>query len=110
MTQSKGTFSMEEIIATFRPDLFAGKRVLVSGASSGIGLAMAQAFARLGAEAIATGTSETKLATAKADPANEGIRFAALDVRDRRAIDAFIADLPGLDVLINAAGIVKPED
>jgi NAD(P)-dependent dehydrogenase (short-subunit alcohol dehydrogenase family) len=101
---------MDEIIATFRPDLFAGKRVLVSGASSGIGLAMAQGFARLGAEVTATGTSAAKLAEAKADPANKGIRFAPLDVRDRKAIDAFIATFPSLDVLINAAGIVKPEE
>jgi NAD(P)-dependent dehydrogenase (short-subunit alcohol dehydrogenase family) len=100
---------MDEIIATFRPDLFAGKRVLVSGASSGIGLAMAQGFARLGAEVVATGTSEKKLDAARADAANKGIRFAVLDVRDRKAIDAFVGALPGLDVLINAAGIVKPE-
>lgn len=101
---------MEEIIATFRQDLFAGKHVLVSGASSGIGLAMAQAFAHLGADVIATGTSATKFAKVKADPANKGIRFETLDVRDRKAIDAFIAKLPGLDVLVNAAGIVKPEE
>jgi NAD(P)-dependent dehydrogenase (short-subunit alcohol dehydrogenase family) len=101
---------MEEILATFRPDLFAGKRVLVSGASSGIGLAMAQAFARLGAEVTATGTSAAKLAQVKADPGNQGIHFATLDVRDRKAIDAFITTLPRLDVLINAAGIVKPEE
>jgi hypothetical protein len=100
---------MEEVLATFRPHLFAGKCVLVSGASSGIGLAIAQAFDRLGAEVIATGTSAAKLAEAKADPNNRGIRFEALDVRDRKAIDAFMARLPSLDVLINTAGVAKPE-
>ena len=100
---------MDEIIATFRPDLFAGKHVLVSGASSGIGLAMAQGFARLGAEVIATGSSAAKLEAEKAVPANKGIRFALLDVKDRKAIDAFIGELPGLDVLVNAAGIARPE-
>jgi NAD(P)-dependent dehydrogenase (short-subunit alcohol dehydrogenase family) len=100
---------MDDVLATFRPGLFAGKRVLISGGSSGIGLAMAQAFARLGAEVIATGTSAAKLSAAKADPANKNIRFESLDVRDRKAIDAFFAALPGLDVLINTAGIAKPE-
>ncbi len=101
---------MDEIVATFRPDLFAGKSVLVSGASSGIGLAIAQGFARLGAEVIATGSSKEKLAAAKTDPANKGIRFEKLDVRDRAAIDAFVDALPGLDVLVNAAGIVHADD
>ncbi|MDQ0475233.1 SDR family NAD(P)-dependent oxidoreductase [Labrys wisconsinensis] len=100
---------MDEIIATFRPDLFAGKHVLVSGASSGIGLAMAQGFARLGATVIATGSSAAKLEAEKADPANKGIRFALLDVKDRKAIDAFLGALPALDVLVNAAGIARPE-
>ncbi len=71
---------MDEIIATFRPDLFAGKHAGVR-ASSGIGLAMAQGFARLGATVIATGSSAAKLEAEKADLANKGIRFALLDVK-----------------------------
>jgi len=100
---------MDDIIKTFRADLYAGKRVLVSGGSSGIGLAMAQGFARLGADVIVTGTNPAKLTAARADPANKGIRFDILDVRDRKAIDAFIGALPSLDVLINAQGIVAAE-
>ena len=100
---------MDEIIATFRPDLFAGKHVLVSGASSGIGLAMAQAFARLGAEVTATGTSAEKFAAIRQDPANKRIRFERLDVRDAKAIGRFMTTLPGLDVLVNTAGLALPE-
>ena len=48
---------MEEILATFNPNLFAGKRVLISGGTSGIGLCLAKAFARLGAATVATGAS-----------------------------------------------------
>jgi NAD(P)-dependent dehydrogenase (short-subunit alcohol dehydrogenase family) len=33
-----------------------------------------------------------------------------LDVRDRKAIDAFVGTLHGLDVLINAAGVARPEE
>jgi NAD(P)-dependent dehydrogenase (short-subunit alcohol dehydrogenase family) len=100
---------MDEILATFRPDLFAGKRVLISGGTSGIGHCLAQAFARLGAETIATGASAERLKAARADPASRAVRFERLDARDRAAIDAFVGALPGLDVLINAAGVAKPE-
>eukprot|EP01037_Dinobryon_pediforme_P015301 gene15301-15443_t len=98
---------MKDILATFRQDLYAGKRILVSGASSGIGLAIAQGFAALGGTVIATGSSEAKLALARKDPLNAAIEFVRLDVRDRAAIDAFVHALPGLDVLINAAGIAR---
>lgn len=100
---------MQEITSTFRPDLFAGKHVLVSGASTGIGVAIARGFVELGAEVVATGSSPHKLDAARADPANAGIRFEQLDVRDRAAIDAFVGALPSLDVLVNSAGIVKPD-
>ena len=83
--------------------------MLVSGATSGIGLAIAQGFARLGAEVVATGTSAAKLSAVGSDPANAAIRFDTLDVRDRREIDGFIGALPSLDVLINAAGVARPE-
>ena len=100
---------MKDIIATFRQDLFAGQRVLVSGASTGIGVAIARGFQALGAEVIATGSSAHKLAAARADPANAGIRFEELNVRDRAAVDAFVGALPSLNVLVNTAGIVKPD-
>lgn len=99
---------MDDIIATFRPGLYAGKHVLVSGASTGIGLAIAQGFARLGAQVIATGSTAAKLDAARADPDNTGIRFETLDVRNRKAVDAFVGALQGLDVLVNTAGIARP--
>jgi NAD(P)-dependent dehydrogenase (short-subunit alcohol dehydrogenase family) len=100
---------MDEIIAAFRPGLFEGKQVLVSGASTGIGLAIALGFSRLGATVTATGSTASKLDAARADPAFAGIRFAVLDVRDRAAVDAFVGALPGLDVLVNTAGIARPD-
>ena len=99
---------MREIINSFKPGLFAGKSVLVSGGSSGIGLAIAQGFAALGAAVIATGTSDAKMAKARSYPASRGISFAALDVRSRPAVDAFIGSMDRLDVLVNAAGIALP--
>lgn len=95
-------------LSTFAPDLFAGRTVLVSGGTSGIGLAIARGFAGLGAEVIATGSSPDKLA-ALAGTGGPGLRFAALDVRDPAAVEAFCAGMTRLDVLVNAAGIARPE-
>ncbi len=100
---------MHDILSTFRPDLFAGKTVVVSGGSSGIGLALAQGFARLGADVIATGSTSARLDAAKAGNVDRNIRFEKLDVRDKKAVDAFFAALPALDVLVNAQGIARPE-
>lgn len=101
---------MNAITTSFAPGLFAGKSVLVSGGSSGLGLAMARGFAQLGASVTATGTSPVKLDAAGADPAHAGIHFAPLDVRDTAAVTAFGAALPRLDILVNAQGIARPVD
>ncbi len=100
---------MDEIVGSFRPDLFSGRRILVSGASSGIGLAIAQGFARLGGEVIATGSSTAKLAAAEKEHGTSRLRFAVLDVRSTEAVKTFVAALPGLDVLVNTAGIARPD-
>jgi NAD(P)-dependent dehydrogenase (short-subunit alcohol dehydrogenase family) len=97
---------MQDILSAFRPELFAGKTVVVSGGTSGIGLGLAQGFARLGASVIATGSSPNRLNAAKA--AHADIRFEQLDVRDTEAVNLFFAALPSLDVLINAQGIARP--
>jgi NAD(P)-dependent dehydrogenase (short-subunit alcohol dehydrogenase family) len=98
---------MQEIIDSFRPGLFDGKTVLVTGGSSGIGLAIAQGFARLGASVIAVGSSEAKLAAERAK--NPDIRFEKVDVRDLSAIKSFMGSLQRLDVLVNGAGIARPK-
>jgi NAD(P)-dependent dehydrogenase (short-subunit alcohol dehydrogenase family) len=95
---------------SFRDNLFAGRHVLVSGATSGIGLAIARAFHRLGAHTIATGSSATKLDALRNEASLTGLRFAALDVRNHGEIDAFFGSLGRLDVLVNAAGVARPRD
>nr|WP_321983483.1 SDR family oxidoreductase [uncultured Lichenicoccus sp.] len=93
--------------ASFAPGLFTGRHVLVSGGSSGIGLAVARGFARARAQVIATGTSERKLAALRG--LEGGVQFDSLAVRDSAAIRAFVDRLPALDVLVNAAGVAKPD-
>ncbi|HET9069981.1 MAG TPA: SDR family oxidoreductase [Amaricoccus sp.] len=98
--------SSADPLGAFRPDLFAGREVLVTGGTSGIGLAVAGAFARLGASVTATGATEAEVAAA----AEPGVRFAPLDVRDGTAVGGLVAGLPRLDVLVNCAGIIRRGD
>ena len=80
-----------------------GKRCLVTAAGQGIGAATARAFAREGAEVLATDVDVGKLAGLKDVT---GIRTEALDVLERAAIDALAARTGALDVLFNCAGYV----
>lgn len=101
---------MKDILDSFKPGLFAGKQVIVSGASSGIGLAIAQGFAALGAEVIGTGTSAAKLDAAAGASQRRGISFRILDVRETEDVTRFMSALPKIDVLINAQGVARPEE
>ena len=98
---------MARLIDCYRPDLFAGCRVLVTGGTSGIGEAVARAFRDLGAAVTATGATDGECARAEADPGNAGVIFARLDVRDPAAVADQIASLPRLDILVCAAGVIR---
>jgi NAD(P)-dependent dehydrogenase (short-subunit alcohol dehydrogenase family) len=104
---SPGGKQMQLIVDSFRSDLFAGRTILVSGGSSGVGLALARGFAALGGQVVATGTSDDKIARNRTDAANAGITFAQLDVRDGAAIVSTLSQFERLDVLVNAAGILS---
>src|SRR3989442_6495736 len=90
----------------------AGNTILVTGGTSGIGRALAEIFHRRGNQVIIAGRRQHLLNEVTA--AHPGMRGMPLDVEDPRAIDAFAArvreELPGLNVLINNAGVSRPED
>jgi NAD(P)-dependent dehydrogenase (short-subunit alcohol dehydrogenase family) len=98
-----------EIVQAFAPDLFAGRHVLVIGGTSGIGLGCALAFRELGADVTATGASAAECARA-AQGASGRIAFVELDVRDGPAVRTLIGGLAKLDVLINAAGVIRRDE
>lgn len=79
-----------------------GRTALVTGASRGIGAAIATALRDAGAEVIGIGTS-----ISKAPP--EGIEPIDCDLSDRAAIEALLARLDGreIDILVNNAGIIR---
>lgn len=95
------------ITATFQEDSFRDKTVLVSGGTSGIGAAIGNALAELGASVTVTGGSEAEATEARERAGFWIERAAALDVRDGAAVVSFIAALPKLDILINCAGIIR---
>jgi 2-keto-3-deoxy-L-fuconate dehydrogenase len=80
-----------------------GKRAFVTAAGAGIGRATALAFAREGAQVIATDIDAAALASLAAEA--PAITTAVLDVRDGDAVAAALVG-PALDVLFNCAGFV----
>ncbi|HWK45405.1 MAG TPA: short-chain dehydrogenase/reductase [Stellaceae bacterium] len=86
-----------------------GRRVLVTGASKGIGLAVAQEFAAEGADLVLVSRSVEALAAARQEIARRhqvAVTVEALDLSQSGAIDQ-LADRHGeIDVLVNNAGAI----
>jgi len=98
------------IAATFHARLFAGKVALVSGGTSGIGAAIADALAACGAAVTVTGATRAEAEAARSQPAFRCRDAAVLDVRDNVAILALVEAMPRLDILVNCAGIIRRGD
>src|SRR5690242_11488329 len=87
-----------------------GRRILITGASSGIGRALAQQLAPMGAQLVLAARSEEKLKSL-ADSLPGGAIAVPTDITNederRYLLDYAAAKLGGLDVLINNAGIAS---
>jgi NAD(P)-dependent dehydrogenase (short-subunit alcohol dehydrogenase family) len=90
---------------SFRLD---GKRAVVTGAGRGIGLAAAAALAQAGAHVTLAARTAQEIEAAAAEI---GVNAAAavLDVSDIAAVQAFFAERPAFDVLVNNAGTNRPK-
>ena len=83
------------------------RHIFITGATSGIGEAIAQAFVRDGAEVIATGATEQEVQKASALANSKGIDFRVLDVRDDAAVQSMVKGIGELDVVVNCAGVIQ---
>jgi NAD(P)-dependent dehydrogenase (short-subunit alcohol dehydrogenase family) len=92
-----------------------GKRVVVTGGASGIGIETVRAFAAIGA-AVTLAVRNTDAGQQVADAITEAtgnthIAVSRLDLTDRQTIRDFVSAWHGrLDVLVNNAGILAPPD
>jgi len=89
-----------------------GKTSLITGATSGIGLAIADIFAASGSDLILTGRRRDRLLIIKDEIETKYgviVRIFDFDIRQRTACEAFVNQLVGIDIdiLVNNAGLAR---
>jgi gluconate 5-dehydrogenase len=90
-----------------------GKRAFVTGATHGLGMAMAKGLAEAGAELIINGTTPLRMEKALAEYEGEGhaVHDFIFDVTDQAAakkhVDKVEDEIGPIDILVNNAGIIK---
>lgn len=89
---------------------FENRQVLISGGTSGIGRAIAEAFQTAGAHVTVTGLQASEVDAFLVDQsrpaAGSAITAVQLDVQDETAITLLAEQLPKLDILVNCAGMI----
>jgi len=91
---------------------FSGKRVLITGGTSGMGEATALAFAAAGARVVITGRNHERAREIlnRCRESTGSMAFVAGDISARKACDLIVTEavgiLGGLDVVVNSAGVI----
>src|SRR4030081_1939727 len=96
--------------SVFRPDLFKGKTIIITGGGSGIGRCTAHELVALGADVAILGRTAEKLAEVKVEIEEDGgqVLTQVCDIRDETMVIAAIASVRGaygrIGGLVNNAG------
>src|SRR5260370_28668101 len=107
MTSTETTMPYQSV---FRPQLFNGQTIIITGGGSGIGRCTAHELAALGANVAILGRTAEKLAQVKAEIEEDGgvVISQVCDIRDEAmvisAIDAVLGTYGRIDGLVNNAG------
>lgn len=91
---------------------FNGKTVIVTGSTRGLGKAIAEKFAQLGANVVINGTSETVLNTQqeflqKGYQVKAAVGDISIPEKAQELIDTAVAAFGTVDVLVNNAGVIR---
>ena len=89
----------------FNPFSLAGKTILVTGASSGIGQGVAIACSKMGAIVILNGRNKLKLGATLAKLEEGNHRMIAADLTNSESIGRMMEEMPPLDGVVHCAGI-----
>ncbi|NVN94333.1 MAG: SDR family oxidoreductase [Bacteroidetes bacterium] len=95
------------MIATYNPYSLLEKKILVTGASSGIGKSIAIECSKLGAKLVITGRNFDRLKETMSLLTGDGHILKVLDLNDTDNLQEFILDIPKLDGIVYCAGIQK---
>lgn len=89
----------------YNPMQLSGKTILITGASSGIGAAVAVECAKLGAHCILTARNEQRLRSTLDRMEGDGHQMIVTDLSTEDAINSLVDQLPNLDGVAHCAGI-----
>lgn len=92
---------------TFNPFTLEGKTILVTGASSGIGRAVAIETSKMGASVVINGRNQQRLNETLSNLIGQGHIAIVSDLSSNEGITHLVNELPKLDGMVLAAGIVE---
>jgi len=92
----------------YNPFSLAGKTILVTGASSGIGKAIAIECSKMGAKTIISGRKKERLDDTFSLLQGEGHKLILADFQEEEGVNSIVNNLETIDGVVHCAGIAKP--